>query len=64
MMVIIGAGTFGGYKIDQLMNNEFKGFTFGLMVFSVVIAIVYGTRSLLKRVNNPKEKNQNKKLEG
>ena len=63
MMVIIGAGTFGGYKIDQLMNNEFKGFTFGLMVFSVVIAIVYGTRSLLKRGNNLKEKNQGKKLE-
>lgn len=63
MMVIIGAGTFGGYKIDQWMNNEFKGFTFGLMVFSVVIAIVYGTRSLLKRGNNLKEKNQGKKLE-
>lgn len=63
MMVIIGAGTFGGYKIDQWMNNGFKGFTFGLMVFSVVIAIVYGTRSLLKRGNNLKEKNQDKKLE-
>lgn len=63
MMVIIGAGTFGGYKIDQWMNNEFKGFTFGLMVFSVVIAIVYGTRSLLKKGNNLKEKNQDKELE-
>jgi hypothetical protein len=63
MMVIIGAGTFGGYKIDQWMNNEFKGFTFGLMIFSVVIAIVYGTRSLLKRGNNLKEKNQDKKVE-
>lgn len=63
MIVIIGVGTFGGYKIDQWMNNEFKGFTFGLMIFSVVIAIVYGTRSLLKRGNNLKEKNQGKKLE-
>lgn len=63
MMVIIGAGTFGGYKIDQWMNNEFKGFTFGLMIFSVVIAIVYGTRSLLKRGNNLKEKNQDKRVE-
>lgn len=63
MIVIIGVGTFGGYKIDQWMNNEFKGFTFGLMIFSVVIAIVYGTRSLLKRGNNLKEKNQDKKVE-
>lgn len=49
MMAIIGLFTFGGYKIDQWMNNEFKGFTFGLMVFSVVVALIYGTRSLLKK---------------
>jgi len=49
MMVIIGAGTFGGYKIDQWMKNEFKGFTLGLMIFSVVLAIIYGTRNLLKK---------------
>ena len=49
MMAIIGVGTFGGYKIDQWMKNDFKGFTLGLMIFSVVLAIVYGTRSLLKK---------------
>ena len=49
MMAIIGAGTFGGFKIDQWMKNEFKGFTLGLMILSVVIAIVYGTRNLLKK---------------
>jgi hypothetical protein len=49
MMAIIGAGTFGGYKIDQWMENEFKGFTLGLMIFSVVLAIIYGTRNLLKK---------------
>lgn len=49
MMAIIGVGTFGGYKIDQWMKNDFKGFTFGLMIFSVVLAIIYGTRSLLKK---------------
>jgi hypothetical protein len=48
MMVIIGLGTFLGYKIDQWMENEFKGFTFGLMILSVVLAIFYGIRSLLK----------------
>jgi hypothetical protein len=49
MMAIIGMGTFLGYKIDQWMENEFKGFTLGLMIFSVVLAIVYGTRSLLNK---------------
>lgn len=49
MMAIIGAFTFGGYKIDQWMKNEFKGFTLGLMVLSVVLAIIYGTRNLLKK---------------
>lgn len=49
MMAIIGAGTYGGYKIDQWMKNEFKGFTLGLMIFSVVLAIIYGTRNLLKK---------------
>lgn len=49
MMVIIGLGTFLGYKIDQWMENEFKGFTLGLMILSVILAIIYGTRSLLKK---------------
>jgi hypothetical protein len=48
MMAIIGGFTFLGYKIDQWMNNQFKGFTFGLMVLSVIIAVVYGTKNLLK----------------
>jgi hypothetical protein len=48
MMAIISAGTFAGYKIDQWMNNTFKGFTFGLMVVSVVLAIIYGLKNLLK----------------
>lgn len=49
MMAIIGAGTFAGYKIDEWLENKFKGFTLGLMIFSVVLAIIYGTRSLLKK---------------
>jgi hypothetical protein len=49
MMAIIAAFTFGGYKIDQWMKNEFKGFTLGLMILSVVIAIFYATRNLLKK---------------
>ncbi len=49
MMAIIGIFTFIGYKIDQWMNNEFKGFTFGLMVLSVILALIYATRNLLKK---------------
>jgi hypothetical protein len=61
MMVIIGAVTFGGYKIDQWMGNSFKGFTLVLMVFSVVLAIMYGTRSLLKKDGKPKSKKVERK---
>ncbi len=61
MMAIIGAGTFGGYKIDQWMENKFKVFTLGLMVLSVVVAIVYGARSLLKKGGGQKKENQNRK---
>lgn len=49
MMAIIAAGTFGGYKIDQWMKNDFKGFTLGLMILAVVLAIFYATRNLLKK---------------
>lgn len=49
MMAIIAVCTFAGYKIDQWMKNEFQGFTFGMMTISVILAIVYGTRNLLKK---------------
>lgn len=49
MMAIIGGFTFLGFKIDQWLKNDFKGFTLGLAIFSVIAAIVYGTRSLLKK---------------
>jgi hypothetical protein len=49
MMAIIGVFTFGGFKIDQWMKNQFKGFTLGLMILSVIIAVIYATRNLLKR---------------
>jgi len=49
MMGIIALGTFAGFKIDQWMENEFKAFTLGLMILSVIGAILYGTRNLLKK---------------
>ena len=48
MMAIIALGTFLGYKIDQWMENAFKGFTLGFMVFFVIVAVIYGTKNLLK----------------
>jgi Putative F0F1-ATPase subunit Ca2+/Mg2+ transporter len=49
MMAIIGIFTFAGYKTDQWLNNEFRGFTLGFMVVSVVLAVLYGVRGLLKK---------------
>jgi len=49
MMAIIGIFTFAGYKIDQWMKNEFRYFTLGLVIFSVIVAIIYGTKNLLKK---------------
>jgi len=54
MMFIIGGFTFAGFKIDQWLENDFKGFTLGLMIVSVIIAIIYGTKNLLKSNNKPK----------
>jgi len=48
MMAIIAIFTFAGYKIDQWMENEFKIFTLLLMVLSVIGAIIYGTKNLIK----------------
>ena len=49
MMAMIALGTFLGYKIDQWMDNEFKGFTLGLMILSVIGAVFYSTRNILKK---------------
>jgi len=49
MMAIIGIFTFAGYKTDQWLNNEFRGFTLGFMVVSVILAVLYGTKGLLKK---------------
>ncbi len=49
MMAIIVIGTFSGYKIDQWMENEFKGFTLALMILSVIGSVFYSTRNLLKK---------------
>ncbi|VAW14839.1 hypothetical protein MNBD_BACTEROID01-1310 [hydrothermal vent metagenome] len=49
MAAIIVIGTWGGYKLDQWLNNEFKISTLVLMAVSVIISIIYGTKNLLKK---------------
>jgi hypothetical protein len=49
MAAIVAIGTFGGYKLDLWMKNDFKAFTFGLMILSVILSIIYGVRILLKK---------------
>ena len=49
MMSIIATGTFAGYKIDQWMNNDFRGFTLGLMILSVIGAVIYSVRNFMKK---------------
>lgn len=48
MAVIIGLGTFGGYKLDQLLGLKFKIFTILLALVSVIAAIYYAVKDLLK----------------
>ena len=49
MIAIIGIFTFAGYKTDKWLGNKFMGFTLGFMVVSVVLAVLYGVRELLKK---------------
>jgi hypothetical protein len=49
MAAIIAIGTFGGFKIDQWLKNEFRAFTLVLMILSVLISILYGVRYFLKK---------------
>ena len=60
MMGIIGILTFAGFKIDQWMENHFKGFTLGFMILSVIMAILYGTKNLLKKPEDSKPNLKNK----
>jgi hypothetical protein len=49
MAAIIVAGTFGGYKLDQWLKNEFKVLTLVFMIVSVILSITYGIRNFLKK---------------
>lgn len=48
MFVIIGAGTFGGYKLNQWAGLEFPVFTLIFSVLSVVLAIYFAIKDLMR----------------
>lgn len=49
MLVIIVAGVFGGYKLDELLKLKFPIFTLALSLFSVILAIYLAVRDFLKK---------------
>jgi hypothetical protein len=48
MAVIIGLGTFGGYKLDQWLGVKFNIFTIVLSLISVIAAMYYAVKDFLK----------------
>ena len=49
MMVIIAAGTYGGFRLDKYLGWKFPLFTVVLSLLSVVAAIWYAIKDFLKK---------------
>lgn len=49
MCVIIGAGVFGGIKIDQWLNLKFPVFTLILTVFAFLSAIYLAVKDFIRK---------------
>jgi hypothetical protein len=49
MLIIIGLGVFGGYKIDTMMGNKVPIFTLILSLLSVGVAIYISIKDFLKK---------------
>jgi len=48
MLVIIGVGTFIGVQLDNYFETNSNGFTAGLSLFSVLVAIFYVVRQIIQ----------------
>jgi ATP synthase protein I len=48
MLAIIGIGVFGGIKIDEWLQTSFPIFTVILSFLSVILAIYYAIKDLIK----------------
>ena len=51
MMLIIGIGTYGGFRLDKYLGWKFPAFTVVLSLLSVGFSIWYAVKDLLK--NDP-----------
>lgn len=51
MIAIILLGVFGGIQLDKITGWEFPLFTIILSIFSVILAIYYVTKDLMKGKN-------------
>jgi len=50
MLVIIGLGVFGGYKLDKWPDNKIPVFTLSLSLLSVGAAIYLSIKDFLKKL--------------
>jgi hypothetical protein len=48
MALIIVAGALGGKKLDEYLQNETPVFTGGLTILSVILAMYFAVKDLLK----------------
>ena len=48
MLIIIGVGTFVGVQLDAYFETRNNGFTTGLSLLSVLIAIFYAVRQIIQ----------------
>ena len=58
MIAIILIGVFGGMKLDEWLKLQFPVFTVVLSFLSVVLAIYYVTKDLIKTKDDKKGVNQ------
>jgi len=49
MIVIIAAGTYGGFRLDKYLDWKFPLFTVVLSLLSVCVAIWYAIKDFLKK---------------
>jgi F0F1-type ATP synthase assembly protein I len=61
MLAIILLGVFGGVKLDQWLKLEVPVFTVLLSILSVILAIYYVVKDLLKMGNKDKKDNPREK---
>jgi len=61
MLAIILVGVFGGIKLDQWLKLEIPVFTIILSILSVILAIYYAVKDLIKM--GPKDRRDKSKEE-